>query len=211
MTFQIEHTAWNKGSHLSADHRKKIGLALTGRPKSEEHRAKLIGNKGRSGQNLSVEHRALISKANTKHEEMQRECCFCGSIVVRPPNDSASQFHARKYCSRECKARLQSVRQKGKPFISPMPHETNPSWSGGSINYLKKQARIRDDNTCQSCKLKDLEIMEVDHVIPRSVCPEKYLSLDNLITLCPNDHRRKTNLDRKTYLGRGSKKCGLVS
>ena len=73
------------------------------------------------------------------------------------------------------------------------------NFAGGSIKFWKKEALIRDDYTCQTCLLRDTEIMEVDHILPKSVAPHLATSLENLITLCPNDHRRKTNSDRKRY------------
>lgn len=41
--------------------------------------------------------------------------------------------------------------------------------------------------------------MHVDHVKPRWVIPDNYDSPDNLVTLCPNDHARKTIADRERY------------
>jgi len=52
----------------------------------------------------------------------------------------------------------------------------------------------RDDYTCQMCGLKDPMIMQVDHIIEKSIDPTLSNSLDNLQTLCPNCHTRKTNL-----------------
>lgn len=47
------------------------------------------------------------------------------------------------------------------------------------------------------CNFSNLEIMEVDHIKPKSLFPEEQNNLDNLITLCPNCHRRKTNQEIK--------------
>jgi HNH endonuclease len=81
-----------------------------------------------------------------------------------------------------------------------MAGEGNPSWVGGADKYWQRQAKIRDNYTCQMCGLRDVEIMEVDHIIPKSVMPELRHELSNLITLCPNDHRRKTNREKKAIL-----------
>lgn len=70
--------------------------------------------------------------------------------------------------------------------------ERNKIWKGGDFPYWRKQALIRDDSTCQICGLRDLEIMEVDHIVPRAKAPHLYRELNNLMTLCPNCHRRKT-------------------
>ena len=76
--------------------------------------------------------------------------------------------------------------------------ENNPFWKGGALRVKKRQATIRDDYTCQICGLRDVEIMEVDHILPRSVRPDLNLVLENLMTLCPNCHRRKTNRELKS-------------
>ena len=83
--------------------------------------------------------------------------------------------------------------------------EKNPNFkdgnriSGGKWQSIKTKARIRDDHTCQICGLREIEIMEVDHIKPRSRFPELEYVLENLLTLCPNCHRRKTVRDRKMY------------
>ena len=203
--FKQGHIPWHKGKHLSEEHRKKIQQALKGKPKSAEHIAKLIGNKGRTGQHLSIEHRRKLGEAHRKYDVMKRECHKCARIIVRPPNDSIVQFKGRKYCSRNCVMQIQSEKNKGKVMIPPMPHEKNPAWQGGKNGYSKKQAKIRDRFTCRWCGLQDKEVIEVDHILPKSIFPNLAYSLDNLITLCANDHRRKTNMDIKKYRSKNKK------
>ena len=82
---------------------------------------------------------------------------------------------------------------KGKK-TGKLPH----NWKGG-IATVKERARIRDNYTCQICGLREPEIMEVDHILPKSRFKNKEFELENLITLCPNCHRRKTNRDKKQY------------
>jgi hypothetical protein len=79
--------------------------------------------------------------------------------------------------------------------------ENHPCWKGGHLGFWQKQAKIRDNYTCQICGLRDDEIIEVDHIIPVSVNPSLKFELSNLLTLCPNCHRRKTNreLRQKMY------------
>ena len=69
----------------------------------------------------------------------------------------------------------------------------NGRWNGGKTNYCKRQCIIRDDYTCQICGLRDPEIIEVDHIKPKCDYPELVNVLENLIALCPNCHRRRTN------------------
>ena len=72
-------------------------------------------------------------------------------------------------------------------------------WKGGSWLWVRKQIVIRDDYTCQICGLREPEIMMVDHILPKSMYPELKLKMNNLITLCPNCHARKTIRERKTH------------
>ena len=92
--------------------------------------------------------------------------------------------------------RKQSERQKGK-----IPKNFNLLQyihrKGGCEDWLKKQAKIRDDYTCQICGLRDIEIMETDHTKPKGDYPQFAKDLDNLMTLCPNCHRRKTNRENR--------------
>ena len=74
------------------------------------------------------------------------------------------------------------------------------TWEGGKIKYWSKQAKIRDDYTCQICGLREPDIMETDHIKPQSLYPELKCTLENLLTLCPNCHRRKTIRERKEKL-----------
>ncbi len=96
---------------------------------------------------------------------------------------------------------------KGKlsPWTTKMNIENNPNkggntsplWEGGKIGYNSKQVLLRENYTCQKCGLRDIEIMEVDHILPKSIYPELYSDINNLQVLCPNCHRRKTLKDRK--------------
>lgn len=104
---------------------------------------------------------------------------------------------------------------KGKkmPWLSERNKINNPqkkgelssTWKGGKDTYLKRQSLTRDDYTCQICGMREPEIMVVDHIKPKSIFPELKLCIDNLMTLCPNCHARKTirekkqKYDRKLY------------
>ena len=70
-------------------------------------------------------------------------------------------------------------------------------WKGGALKYRKQQVRIRDDYTCQICGFREPEIMIVDHIKPKCKYPELELEMNNLITLCPNCHARKTIREKK--------------
>jgi 5-methylcytosine-specific restriction protein A len=81
--------------------------------------------------------------------------------------------------------------------VSQFRGENHWGFNGQDWRYWKKQALLRDNYTCQSCGLKESEIMEVDHILSKSLYPGLKFALENLITLCPNCHRRKTIRDIK--------------
>lgn len=104
-------------------------------------------------------------------------------------------------------AHKQALR-KGHKKMSPESRERmsrgkgilNHLWSGGNWKYWKKQALLRDDYMCKICFHREPEIMEVDHIKQKSKFPELKLVLDNLVTLCPNCHRRKTIRELKSQV-----------
>ena len=83
--------------------------------------------------------------------------------------------------------------------------DKNKHWMGGTMKWARQQVRIRDDYTCQICGLRDLEIIEVDHIKPIRK-HKRYGFVDdikNMQCICPNCHRRKTNLFlRELYKGK---------
>ena len=68
------------------------------------------------------------------------------------------------------------------------------------INNLKREVRNRDNNTCQMCGFHDEDIMVVDHKIPKAIRPDLSKALENLQTLCPNCHARKSLQERRSKL-----------
>jgi hypothetical protein len=88
--------------------------------------------------------------------------------------------------------------------------ENNPHWKGGGFDYWKVKVLKRDNYTCRCCRYSEIEIMEVDHIVPIKIAPELEKELSNMMTLCPNCHRRKTNSDVFVY-GWGRKKVGQES
>lgn len=66
------------------------------------------------------------------------------------------------------------------------------NWKGGGLAYAKKKAKERDNYTCQECGFREDAIMQVDHIKPKKLFPSLIKLLENLATLCPNCHARKT-------------------
>lgn len=107
--------------------------------------------------------------------------------------------HSSSVTEEGVKKQKETALRKIKDFIG----KKNANWKGGKIKWLKKCAKIRDSYTCKECGWNEPEIMEVDHIKMKCEFPDLYESLDNLITLCPNCHRRKTNRDlRRLNTGR---------
>ena len=112
---------------------------------------------------------------------------------------------ARQKTSASKKGQVPWSKGKKLPYVSErnrvmnlqFKKEGNPNWKGGKSGFSKKQALIRDNYTCQECKLQDREIVLVDHIKPKSVYPELRFEISNLITLCPNCHARKTNWEKQ--------------
>lgn len=73
----------------------------------------------------------------------------------------------------------------------------NPFWAGGKSKYSSRVVKERDGYTCQRCGLTEKDIVVVDHTIPVSIRPDLRFDFDNMKTLCPNCHARKTVMDRR--------------
>lgn len=80
--------------------------------------------------------------------------------------------------------------------------EQASNWKGGSLKWRKQQALIRDNYSCQICGLREPEIMQIDHIKPKCVFPELELEMNNLMTLCPNCHAKKTIREKKVRYSR---------
>lgn len=90
--------------------------------------------------------------------------------------------------------------EKGRNKISSVhKNEKNFNWKGGTMKWARQQVKIRDNYTCQICGLRDVEIMEVDHIKPiRKYKRYGFIDdINNMQTICPNCHRRKTNRELK--------------
>lgn len=108
-------------------------------------------------------------------------CANCGKKVWVSPYE-LKRNPPRRHCSMEC-FRLfyrKNYIRKG---------ESNPAYKNGE-KYLRKIALKRDNYTCVLCGFSEKEIMEVDHIQERR--HDGRHTLENLQTLCPNCHRRKT-------------------
>lgn len=132
----------------------------------------------------------------------QKLCLYCKKMFFKNPTDSQKHWdNRRKHCSKACA-------NAGRKWTTEMRIKAgkarcegrNGLWRGGqSKSFLKRVVLERDNGTCRVCGLHEPEIMDVDHTIPRRKAPELRFDIKNLITLCPNCHRRKTLEDHKLY------------
>lgn len=105
------------------------------------------------------------------------KCHFCGKDIVGPEY----VIKRRKFCSRKCAGfskRIESYR------------DTRPN------NYRYREWRIavlkRDGGRCRWCDLEGIKTyknLEIHHIIPVSIAPEKQYEVSNGITLCHEHHR----------------------
>ena len=79
--------------------------------------------------------------------------------------------------------------------------ENHEQFTGTNLNYYNRLVKIRDDYTCQICGLRDTEIIQVDHILPKSKYPELRLSMDNMRCICPNCHARKSIKEKRKSNG----------
>lgn len=169
----------------SEETRKKISKSLRGKIVSDEHKKHLSlalkGNKNCLGRKHSEETKKKIRQSNLGHKISEETRKKMGEAKKGKRGNNTGNRH-----SEETKKRI------SQNLYGKYRGDKNPSWKGGKWRWIKKQALLRDDYTCQICGLREPEIMEVDHIKPKSIYPNFKNDLNNLITLCPNCHRRKT-------------------
>ncbi len=153
------------------------------------------------------------------------DCANCKKPVLVP------RWRVDKFrnCSKSCFAEYKRTQLKGKPtpqFRIPYTEDRKKNvgeslkraYSEGRRTYrgktqtgtegivrMKLRAMERDKYTCCICHLYDPEVMEVDHIKPKSTHPELNTEISNMMTLCANCHLRKTRKEKRDKVyGSGS-------
>lgn len=141
---------------------------------------------------------------------LSKKCLICNEQFFKKQNRSLISWNNdAKFCSRKCNNNskightpwnkglkgFQIAWNKGVPGLKG---ENNGAWRGTDDKYWRNKARERDQYVCQGCGLNEPDILEVDHIKPKSKFPELRYVLENLITLCPNCHKRKTIKELKS-------------
>lgn len=137
---------------------------------------------------------------------LAKNCEKCGNSFCKMVSTSRRIWKVQRFCSIGCSSLIEA----GKPLPIHIRNgmnnaykkqmeqlqkgERNNNWRGGkSYAFRKKAVLLRDNYTCVMCGHREQPIMEVDHIKPKRDFPELALEMNNLVTLCPNCHRRKTN------------------
>ena len=91
--------------------------------------------------------------------------------------------------------------------MNPRPKGTRANnWQGGSHVWCRMEVKKRDENTCQICGLRDPDVMQVDHIVPKAINPSLQFDITNMVTLCANCHMRKTMRERRMQFYSKNKK-----
>ena len=158
--------------------------------------------------------------------QVQREpetkiCSICGKVYEKSKTVSRKVWNASRFCSKACinigrtpwnknKRGVTTAWNKGRKSPETMG-PGNPAWIGGDRKYHRNVVLVRDDYTCQVCGLREPEIMQVDHIKPESLFPELARSAENMKTLCPNCHARKSVRELKSGISVRGKKAAQAS
>lgn len=147
---------------------------------------------------FSTPEQLAIRSANGKqnqgrtHPERQvtieKVCIQCGSKYSMSGHVPKERREESRFCSHDCWYK----------FIRLHP-DKHPSWRGGRFPYYggdwnekSRQARMRDNNTCQRCgKYQTEPLLDVHHIKPRRFFEfwKNANDLSNLITLCKACHK----------------------
>lgn len=142
----------------------------------------------------------------------KRNCLFCWNEFIKKKTVSMNTWVTyQKYCSKKCWDASRAWRQTpwnkwtkwickawNKWIKSPETSwNKNSRWTWTDDKYWKDKCKERDNFTCVQCWFREDMIMQVDHIKQKSEYPELRYCLENLQTLCPNCHARKTILERK--------------
>lgn len=128
---------------------------------------------------MKCKHEWFRGKNHTSYNSVDCICEICGTEFTR--EKSKVDKNGGKYCSQPCFSQSQ---------VLPAQSYYGPNWLS-----QRKEARKRDNDTCQYCGTKQTERkLDVHHIIPFRVFElvryKEANNLSNLISLCMSCHRR---------------------
>lgn len=106
-----------------------------------------------------------------------KKCSYCGRVIVGPEY----VIKRKKFCSIKCVG----LSQRTESYRDTRPN--NHRYREWRIAVLK-----RDGGRCRWCDaegVKTYKNLEVHHIVPVSIAPEKQYEVSNGITLCYEHHR----------------------
>ena len=157
-----------KDKPLSDAHRKKLSLAKLGKKQTKEFvKKRLYWLKGYRWRRETIQKRADSNRGQKRVGDAHK------NIV-----DGIAKRHG--YSSYE---------------EMPHPSEYNPDYRGDDWDEKRKEARKRDNDTCQKCGRKDR--LQVHHIVPWRISHDSNLS--NLITLCIYCHQGLKSEELKNF------------
>jgi len=159
-------------------------------------------------------------------QQFTRKCKACNNDFAKPYNISKASWFGNdkrpngvQYCSISCRnasligrtAPNKGVKgliqwdEKRRIALQILWHKKREisdycKFSGSKWTNVRKHVLARDNYECQECGFSEKEIMQVDHILPKSIYPELMYKSENCITLCPNCHARKTIHEKKSKL-----------
>lgn len=122
-----------------------------------------------------------------------KKCVICWKEFSRAHRRWLALWNKQITCSCEC-ARVYRSQQPYKKTRRFAIIRNGNAWENRRIIVL-----ARDNFTCKKCWLREPDIMEVDHIQERAIAPELKNRLNNLQTLCPNCHAKKTRNESQTH------------
>lgn len=191
----------------SAEHRKKISDALTGREGIKNGITKVCmfcqksfyvtKAREKTANFCSVQCRASsiqknwISENNPRYiRDISREkiCEGCGKSFLHLPPKPITSFMLQKYCTKSCADKF-GFRYRGENHINykgvlARKRSRNNQDSRWSIKVIQ-----RDGHKCQKCGVDgEIATLQAHHIHPYEIYPEKRNDISNGITLCSKCH-----------------------
>jgi len=137
---------------------------------------------------LTVDEQSRLAKDGIS---LEVKCRYCGKYFIPTKSQVFNRIHALNngydnglYCSNECKVACPIYRKISWPstYKEATSREVQPE--------LRKMVLKRDDYTCQTCGLTNIEL-HCHHIYPLNESPITSADINECITLCKECHKLK--------------------